>query len=224
LIFLDIARKIQGVTLIDEVKIGKNNLKYATSVLIKSISEAIKDAPHLNCMIKYGTNDKLIKMDEISSRLTVCYEQKGKPCGVYSTVLQKTDNLTTLNIYDRIVEIKERGVNDLDSYRNITLIQKYPLFIGKLATKLMLLLNIKLQKDIFGSFTVTSFGKNSQNLCIPISGSTFTYTLGSPRTFDNELYLLNIVMVFDHRVLDGLEASQLLNRVKENFSFYASQL
>ena len=221
IIFLDIAKNIRGVTLVGEVRIKKTDIKYATPILIKAISEVLSSWPHLNCMVKIGSDHRLICMDEISARLTLSYDEERGSSGVYSALLKNTDKLTIQEINNELVKIKSEKFKK-QIYKKFKLIQKTPVFWGKLLAKSILYFSPNMQKELFGSFTVTSFGKNSQHLCIPLSGSTFTFTLGAPKKNLADSYLLNLVMVFDHRVLDGLEASIFLEKIKNNFSFYTA--
>ncbi|GAB7262110.1 hypothetical protein DaDZ19_37800 [Dickeya ananatis] len=90
------------------------------------------------------------------------------------------------------------------------------------------MLSPKLQAETWGSFTVTSLGKNGPDACIPISGSTFTFTVGvinervSRPSHDMAVsQVVNLTMVFDHRVLDGRLASEFLTRIKSNMEGFA---
>ncbi|MEK9498489.1 2-oxo acid dehydrogenase subunit E2 [Photorhabdus sp. P32] len=222
LIFLDIVNGIKGVTLVTKINISPCKMSYATSVLIKAIGETLKEFRHLNCMVKYGSSIRLINMEAINARLTISKEDESQE-GIYTYTIENADKKSTNTIYEEISLIKKEGLKKQTSYRKIRLIQKLPLFIGRLLSK-WLILNPKNQASLFGSFTVTSFGKESQNLCIPISGSTFTFTLGCPEQTEKDVYSCNLVMVFDHRVLDGVEASRFLNKVKSNFMEYESTL
>lgn len=220
IIFLDIAKNIPSVTLIDKVYIDKLYLKYSTAILISAVTNAINEMPHLNCMVKYGTDNKIISMKNISARLTISDKKNNGIKGVYSTLLNNVKNESTIDIYNKILEIKRKGIKGLESYNKVILLQKLPYHISKFLVKTMLYLFPKKQSELFGSFTVTSFGKNSQKICIPISGSTFTFTLGSIQNIDSNNPFLNIVMIFDHRIIDGIEASILLDKIKDNFAIY----
>lgn len=217
LIFLSLAKKVKAVTFVSKVSINKNAFKYITALLVKSISLAFKDYPHLNCMMQYGYFNRLLYLDKVSARLTVSKTEKNIE-GVYSYMIDNSDNKTIGAIQDEIQKIKSIPLNQSPFYHQLQLLQKLPLIIGKLFVKL-LLLQKKKQSALWGSFTLTSLGKDSQFACFPISGSTFTFTLGAPQVVDDKTYECNLVMVFDHRVLDGLQASRFLNKIKENLMF-----
>lgn len=226
LIFLCIAKRISGVTLIGEVKFSSKYLKYSTTLLIKAISEALEEYPSLNSMVKYGSNTKLIKLSDVDARLTISFDMTEDEKGVYSYIIHQSNKKSIQEIYQEISNIKEETIYNQAVYKKIKLLQKFPLFFGKIITKL-LLLNPVHQAKTFGSFTVTSMGKRNQLLCIPISGSTFTFTIGCPKTItdsNDNMCCCNLVMVFDHRVLDGIEASNFLNSIKNRFSYHEKQL
>lgn len=224
LIFLELAKAIRGVALIDEIKSHRQYTKYATSLLIKSISDALDEERHLNCMIKYGSDNKLIELQDISARLTVSYENDGLSTGVYSSVITNTNNMSTLEVYRAISDLKSKGISSFDDSKRIRMLQRLPYFFAKWVSKFIFYFRPAVQRDFFRSFTVTSLGKKSLKLCIPISGSTFTFQLGSPKILDADECLFNIVMIYDHRVIDGIQASNLLDKIKTFYSKHLNDL
>lgn len=224
LIFLELSKAVRSVVLVDDIKIHQQELKYATAILIKAVSHALDDNRNLNCMIKYGSDHNLIKLKEISARLTISFCNEDFKSGVYSANIQDTDKMSPIEIYKTISELKRKGFEGLDNYKRIKRIQKTPYFIAKWLAKLTFYFSPSIQRDFFGSFTVTSLGKKSVKMCIPISGSTFTFQLGSPQFLEGNECLLNITMIYDHRILDGLQASDLLHDIKNNFSKYKLNL
>lgn len=219
LIFLDLSKAVRGVTLITFLEISRHNLRYATAILIKAISEGMHAFPHLNSMVKYGSRQTLLCMHEINARLTISHMGENSKGSVFSHLLLNTDTKSVSEIYNEIALIKNESLKKSDVYQKIKLIQSLPLMVGKLLSKITLL-NPRNQEKLFGSFAVTSLGKNSQKCLLPISGSTFSFNIGAPFREENGILSCNLVMVFDHRVLDGLEASMFLDKIKECFIRY----
>lgn len=214
LIFLSLAKKVEGVTLISKIRFDRGLLKYATASLIKSISMALVQFPALNCIVQYGTMSKLLYLDQVDARLVVAKNCRGVE-GVYSFPIRNTEIKTVESIFNEIQEIKKTPLEQFPFYRQLQLLQRLPLFLGKLLMNLFLFKKEN-QAAFWGSFTVTSLGRNSHDVCIPISGSTFAFVLGSPKIMDDKQVECNLTMVFDHRVVDGLQASRVMNAIKEN--------
>lgn len=215
LIFLSLASHVKPITFTSKVRFKKELFKFITPLLIKSVSLAFEYYPDLNCMMKHGSLNKVLCLDRIHARLTIVKKENDID-GVYSFVIKDSNKKTVSELKNEILKIKETPLQNFSFYNRFKLLQKLPLLIGKIVTNL-LLLKKENQEELWGSFTVTSLGKNSPNLCIPISGSTFTFTLGASRNLDHDLCECNLTMVFDHRILDGLQASQFLNKIKEYF-------
>ncbi|WJY13464.1 2-oxo acid dehydrogenase subunit E2 [Pectobacteriaceae bacterium CE90] len=227
--FLSISKNIPAITLIREVNVShivkSAKLGSMTAITIKAISDALAKFPDLNVMVKFGSSNTLICLNDISVRLTLEKTLNGVS-GVYSRVIKNTDIKTVMDIEKALKEIKHENVKESEHYRKIRLIQQLPGFLAAILMKLALR-SSKTQAETWGSFTVTSLGKNGPDMCIPISGSTFTFTLGAvsekPIVAGEEIvaaWVANLVMVFDHRVLDGKLASQLLGQVKQNIEHF----
>ncbi|MEJ5075871.1 2-oxo acid dehydrogenase subunit E2 [Erwinia sp. MYb535] len=213
LVFLELSKNVKGVTLINQVNIDPIKMKMVTSILVKSISIVLQEHPDLNCMLKYGSHNKLIFPDEINARIT----SSEKNQGVISFQVKNSDKKTIKEINDEIKQKKIQCGDKHDIDRKIMLIRKLPLWLGILFSKLALLVSDN-QISIFSSFTVTSFGQQSQHVCIPISGSTFTFTMGAPFQNSQNGYQSHLVMIFDHRVLDGMQAASFLNDITTVFN------
>ncbi|KAA8995160.1 dihydrolipoamide succinyltransferase [Affinibrenneria salicis] len=228
LVFLELAKNVPGVTLVTEIAITKQgeNKVNLTAALVKAISRAMQKCSDLNVQIKFGTRDRLLALDDISARITVEKQLNGVN-GVYSCIIKDTDQKSLDQIHHELDEIKRSDVANDKRYALTRLIHRLPLFLSIYLSKLLLFFTRK-QAAMMGSFTVTSFGERSQFFCVPISGSTFTFTLGNLKKRESQPteathYVANLVMVFDHRVLDGMSASLFLNRIKNYLSEYLQE-
>ncbi|MEI7344548.1 2-oxo acid dehydrogenase subunit E2 [Dickeya chrysanthemi] len=225
--FLAISRGIPAITVIREIDVSRivasGQQRSMTAITIKAISEALRQFPQLNAMIKFGSDSTLICPDNISTRVTLEKVLNGVS-GVYSRVIKNTDRLSVADIERALQQFKQEDAATSEHYRKIRLIQRLPPLLAGLLLRLAML-SPKLQAETWGSFTVTSLGKNSPDICIPLSGSTFTFTLGlinekwSRNAHEHEeamLHVANLSMIFDHRVLDGRLASEFLAQIKSN--------
>ncbi|MEM0674572.1 MULTISPECIES: 2-oxo acid dehydrogenase subunit E2 [Dickeya] len=228
--FLAISRGIPAITIMREIDVSRivaaGMQRNMTAITIKAISEALHQFSQLNAMIKFGSDSTLICPDNISTRVTLEKTLNGVS-GVYSRVIKHTEKLSVAEIGRALQQFKQEDAATSEHYKKIRFIQRLPTWLAGLLLRLAML-SPKLQAETWGSFTVTSLGKNGPDACIPISGSTFTFTVGVINerllrpSHDMELsHVVNLTMVFDHRVLDGRLASEFLTRIKSNMEGFA---
>ncbi|MBT1427831.1 2-oxo acid dehydrogenase subunit E2 [Dickeya dianthicola] len=227
--FLAISRGIPAITVMREIDVSRivagGRQRSMTAITIKAISEALRQFPQLNAMIRFGSDSTLICPDNISTRVTLEKALNGVS-GVYSRVIKHTDRLSVADIEQALQQFKQEDAATSEHYEKIRLIQRLPPLLAGLLRLAML--SPRLQAETWGSFTVTSLGKNGPDACIPISGSTFTFTLGlinemlSRNTHETAVsHVANLTMIFDHRVLDGRLASEFLAQIKSNIEGFA---
>ncbi|ACS86102.1 2-oxo acid dehydrogenase subunit E2 [Musicola paradisiaca] len=223
--FLAISKGIPAITVMREIDVSRivagGQQRSMTAITIKAISDALRQYPQLNAMIKYGSASTLICPDNISSRVTLEKSLNGVS-GVYSRVISNTDRLPVADIDRALQQFKQEDAATSEHYEKIRFIQRLPPWLASLLLRLAML-SPKLQAQTWGSFTVTSLGKNGPDACIPLSGSTFTFTLGvineKPSRNPQDMAMSHVAtlsMIFDHRVLDGRLASEFLAQIKSN--------
>ncbi|AIR68250.1 2-oxo acid dehydrogenase subunit E2 [Dickeya fangzhongdai] len=228
--FLAISRGIPAITVMREIDVSRivagGLQRSMTAITIKAISEALRQFPQLNAMIRFGSDSTLICPDNISTRVTLEKALNGVS-GVYSRVISNTDRLSVADIERALRQFKQEDAATSEHYEKIRFIQRLPPLLAGLLLRLAML-SPRRQAETWGSFTVTSLGKNSPDACIPISGSTFTFTLGlineklSRNSHDVAMsHVANLSMIFDHRVLDGRLASEFLAQIKSNMEGFA---
>jgi pyruvate/2-oxoglutarate dehydrogenase complex dihydrolipoamide acyltransferase (E2) component len=236
LCFLNAAKSVTPVYLTAEIDmtnvlearslmIKKDKVSFI-SFFIKVISDVLATYPDANAYYQEKFwGPKLIRFNHVNGKFTLDLKHKHDRF-VMSAVIENSDKLSILEIQEKVDSFKQANFTTDDRYGPVRFLQKLPLLIGKFLFKYLTKnpkRNIKLQ----GSFTVTSLGHNSIDTFLPISGGTLTFGIGQikDRAIVNKGEIMIkktafISIVFDHRVIDGALASDILSTIKHQMESY----
>ncbi len=196
------------------------------SYLIFVIARVLTEIPAANFTAAGFFWPRLVPNKQIDAKFTLDKTINGTRA-VVSTVLKHADNLSLREIQQTINYYRDTPFDDIKEFSKLRLLQRLPMPIGRWLYN-RLFASVRQRQMLQGSFTVTSLGKSSIQLFLPMTSSTLAFGVGSilqQPVWENSQWQscpqLTLSMVFDHRVIDGALAAELLERVKtqlENFS------
>lgn len=228
LLFADYAWSNRPVVLETEVdmssilqhrQMSANKISYI-SYFIKAFSDVLEKFPDANSMIIGTFLPNIIQLKNINAKFTLDKTLEGRRI-VTSAVILNSNHISLEQIQERVNYFKSHDFKSCSEFKPIRILQKIPLPFGRLLFNYTMK-NANLKSKVQGSFTITSLGGRDVSRFIPLSGSTISLGLSDiidkPIVKEGQIKIkpiTNIVLVFDHRVLDGAISAEILSELKK---------
>jgi len=206
---------------------NQKNISYI-SFMIFVISKVISKYHEANVFYKSIFKHELIKHKNINAKFTIDIKTNNERI-VGSAIVPESDTLSLYEIQEIVDSYKNANFETDKRFKGIKTLHKLPLWLGTVLFK-WFANSSKQHSKILGSFTVTSLGHRPVNLFLPLSGGTLTFGAGQIKecvtVCDGKLSIKPIMiltMVFDHKILDGALASDILSEIKNNMERFILQ-
>ncbi len=200
------------------------SLSYIT-FLIKVISRTIKDYPYANSSLHAGWWPKLALYEQVVAKFTLDKTAAGERL-VAAAAIEDSDRLSEVDIQKAIDIFKAADYENSDQFEKIRKLNNVSRFLGRLLYRLILSNPVRRQA-IQGSFTITSLGHRPIRAFFPISANTLAFGVGAMEDkvvvdAGNPVVkpLMPVSMAFDHRVIDGAMAADILSEIKAGLENY----
>ena len=226
LAFLDLAKEHQSVYLHTEIdatnlliNISHNQSNGYLAWLIYVISNVLKKYPRANSYYRTGLLRNIIEYNEVYAKFTIDKTLSNERI-VLSGIIPRSEKIAVNQIQEQINKYKNMNPNDVNIFKEIKILHKLPLFIGK---KIMALAhkNPKKSAMIQGTFSISSLGKSEISSFFPVTTTTLGFGVGRLQhkfvaidEKNNTKPYLPLIMSFDHRVIDGAFAGEILGEIK----------
>lgn len=189
------------------------------SYIIRSVSLALMRYPEANASVLHGFLPRFTLHPRIHAKFTVDKLAGGRRFVAAGVVLD-ADRAELAEIQARVDYIRDGSFETLDEFKNARLLRKLPLGIGQWVYNAALS-SLDRRGRLQGTFMVTSLGHRPIRDFLPVSSSTLCFGMGAiePRAVvvDGEIVtreMMNLSFAFDHAVLDGGLAADLLTEIK----------
>ncbi len=169
---------------------------------------------------------RIVYYDRVSAKVTFDKSVSGRKV-VVSHVLHDVDRKSLKQIQERVTYFRDTPNDRLSEMKPYFVLQKLPLLLGKLATRAAFQ-NPKRRFDAQGSFTVTSLGHSDIIDFYPVISTGTCFGVGAirdtPVVQDKQIVIrpmMPLSFSFDHRLIDGAAAAEVLSATKhaiESFS------
>ncbi len=201
-----------------------------TTVVAKALGLAIAKHPLLNCAIKWGRLYQRQTVD-IFLQVAVKDHSAAKSHHLSGVRVANIDKKTIKEIHEeiKIKSLKIKDKNDEKFGKTFAIIKHCPQFLLRFLLKLQSFLSFNLgleskalglQADPFGSAMVTSVGSLGVPVgfapLVPFSRTPFLLAVGAIEkkawVEDEKIVIkpvLELAVTFDHRMIDGLHASEI---------------
>ncbi len=193
---------------------------------IQAVSHVVSHYPEANSLLTGRYFPRLLPLGEINAKFTLDKEMDGQRL-VVSAVIEHADHLSLQAIQQRIDYFKGQNVADCPEFAPIRKLHQLPFILSRVLFR-RAMQNPRIKSRVQGAFTITSLGGRAVNRFIPLPGSTLTLGVGDiaqhPIVREGQLtvaWTTTLSLVFDHRVIDGAMAAEILSAVKqrlENFN------
>jgi pyruvate/2-oxoglutarate dehydrogenase complex dihydrolipoamide acyltransferase (E2) component len=189
------------------------------SYVIRSVALALGRYPEANASVLYGFFPRFMRHTHIHAKFTVDKSADGRRFVAAGLVLD-ADRAELAEIQARIDYVRDSAFDKLDEFRNARLLRKLPLGIGQWVYNAALS-SLERRGRLQGTFTVTSLGHRPIREFFPVSSSTLCFGMGAiePRAVvvNGQVVIremMTLGFAFDHAVLDGGLAADLLTEIK----------
>jgi pyruvate/2-oxoglutarate dehydrogenase complex dihydrolipoamide acyltransferase (E2) component len=178
-----------------------------------------------NAMLLASRWPRLALLPEVDAKITLDKRMNGVRM-VASGIIAHADRKDITRIQQNIDELKARDPATDPAYAGLRRLQSLPVPIGRMLYS-WLMRSPTRKMRLQGSFAVTSLGNSAVKRFSPMVGATITFGIGnvspSPVVVDGQVAvrpLLPLTMAFDHRVLDGAMAADLLTELKRRLEAF----
>ena len=207
---------------------SRNKVTY-TPVLLKIIAHVQKKYPIMNGILARDIIRKKIFLPE-DVDISFAMEKKHRGGTVVLIPIIRQANKKSINaISSEIKHLSELTFDEMPQIKLIKLMNRYPDFL-KYLTLRMLCQSAKLYNFFFGTVGVTNLGKFGITYFYPLWINATVFGIGTieekPVVKNGTIttaHMLYLTIAFNHRILDGSDASEILAEVKrtiEDEKFY----
>ncbi|MFG2822932.1 2-oxo acid dehydrogenase subunit E2 [Kitasatospora sp. NPDC048365] len=195
-------------------------LSYAAFV-VKAAAEVVADCPPARSVLLGGRRPRLATVDQVHAKVLFDKSLDGTRC-VASGIVPSAQALTVEEIQTALDTYKDAELDDPEGpFRNLLRVARLPLPVAWLAYRAATRDPVR-RTELQGVFSVTSVGHEPVRAILPMITGALGYGVGRiadvPVAVDGEVRIaprLTLSLTFDHRLLDGALASDLLARTKD---------
>jgi pyruvate/2-oxoglutarate dehydrogenase complex dihydrolipoamide acyltransferase (E2) component len=232
LLFLDEIRAISPVFLGTEVDMtlvqshrtaAREQGRRPGSVLayvLYAAARALRAHPSANAAMRGRVSPRVARYPQVHGKITLDKTLNGERV-VVSTVLLDLHEAGLAEIQQRIDHFRDGDPATMPEFAAMRLLQRLPRPLGALAFRLGVR-PLDRRSAAMGTFAVTSLGHRPVDAFYSVGGTTVTLGLGRmtdrPMVRDGAVTVASVMrlsLTFDHRVIDGAEAADVLADIKD---------
>lgn len=226
-VFLEDARSTAHVYLMTDVdatalkaarKASGGKLSFV-SLVVKAAAEVVADYPDARAVLHGNRRPRLGISPDVHVKVLFDKTIDGQRC-VLSGTVPHVGERSALEVQDAIDSYKDAPLDESGPFGRIRKLQNLPLPLFRLLYKVMMRDPAR-RALAQGTFAVTSIGHEQVRAIFPMISGTLGFGVGhiadAALVRDGQVVVapsFTLSLSFDHRVLDGAMASEVLARVK----------
>lgn len=191
------------------------------SLVVKAAADVVARYPQARSLLQGSTiRPRLAEIDDVHVKVLFDKTVEGQRCVVSGTVSAAQD-LSVLEVQDAIDTYKNAEVAETGPFRQVLRMQRLPLAVARLVFRAAMR-DAERRAALQGVFSVTSVGHEQVRSIYPMIYGTLGFGMGrivdTPVVRDGQVNvapLLDLSLTFDHRVIDGALAAEVLAQVKQ---------
>jgi pyruvate/2-oxoglutarate dehydrogenase complex dihydrolipoamide acyltransferase (E2) component len=196
------------------------------SYVIHAVGRTMARHPEANAAVRGRFRPHLAKYADVNTKVTLDKDMNGHRV-VLSAVLPGTQGATLDDIQTWLEHQRASDPMSAPEFAGVRLLQRMPVWLGRPAFRLRLR-SLAQRSTLFGTVAVTSLGHRPVDGFHSLGGTTVTFGVG--RTADRPVVraeqvtaapVMRLSLAFDHRVIDGAEAADVLADVKAALEDFA---
>jgi pyruvate/2-oxoglutarate dehydrogenase complex dihydrolipoamide acyltransferase (E2) component len=223
-VHLDTEVDMSGVLAHREAHRGASRLSLVTYVL-HSAARVLAAHPEANAAIR---GRRLARYGEVAGKI-VLDKQVGGRRVVVSAVLPDLDRTDLKAIQGEVERYRDGDPATMPEFAPMLMLHRLPLPVAR-ALYRRAVRSLVSHPRFFGTFAVSSLGHRAVDGFHSVGGTTVTFGVGRvverPVVRDGEVTtapVMRLNLTFDHRVIDGAEAADILTEVKTVLESYSGE-
>ncbi len=210
------------------VAAGLRERPYSTvSYVLYAAARVLARHPEANAAIRGRRRPRVARHTSVAGKVTLDKTLEGRRV-VLSAVLPGLESRGLADIQRQLGHYRHGDPDTMPEFAAVRTLHRLPWPLGPLAYRLGTR-PLARRAVTNGTFAVTSLGHRPVNGFYSVGGTTLTFGLGRvaerPVVRDGKLAtapVLPLSMTFDHRVIDGAEAADVLGELKETLEEFAA--
>ncbi|WP_261387059.1 2-oxo acid dehydrogenase subunit E2 [Streptomyces sp. BK340] len=218
-VFLDTDVDFTGV-LAHRERASEEGVRYSLlSYVLRSATRVLERHPDCNAALGGGLRPKLARFGAVQPKIAMDRTLAGQRV-VLSAVLPDLRGADLDEIQQAFARIKDTPVDELPELRGTFMLHRLPALLGWPTFRAVMAILPK-RPQLMGTLAVSSLGHRAVNGFHATGGTAITLNLGqvkpTPVIRENEVAIAPVMrlnLCFDHRVVDGAEAADVLDEIK----------
>lgn len=189
------------------------------SYVVKTAADVIAQDRDARSILRDGPRPRLATVDDVHAKVLFDKTVDGQRC-VLSGSVPDAQKLGVADIQQVLDEHKKDDLTPDGPFSQVRKLQSLPLPLARLLYKTVLR-DPRRRARLQGTFSVTSVGHTQVRAILPMIGGTLGFGIGTitdtPVVRDGQVVVrpvFTLSLTFDHRVVDGALAADLLAQVK----------
>jgi pyruvate/2-oxoglutarate dehydrogenase complex dihydrolipoamide acyltransferase (E2) component len=201
---------------------------YSTlTYILHTAARVLAAHPAANAAIRGHLRPRVATYDSVHGKITLDKAVNGQRV-VLSAVLRDLEHAELDDIQPQVDHLRAGDPADMPEFAGARLLQRLPGPLGSVAFRLGVR-PLTRRAETMGTFAVTSLGHRPVDGFYSVGGTTITLgigrTLERPVARDGRVIIaptMRLTMTFDHRVIDGAEAADVLMEIKDGLESFQS--
>jgi len=190
------------------------------SYFLYAAGRVLSAHPEANAAIRGRIRPRVARYGSVDGKLTLDKTMGGQRV-VLSAVLPDLGHASPDDIQRRVDRLRAGDPAAMPEFAGVRLLHRLPVPLGSALYRLAVR-PLARRAKILGTLAVTSLGHSSVDGFYSVGGTTITLGIGRvldrPVVRDGQLVIAptaRLSLTFDHRVIDGAEAAEVLTEIKD---------
>ena len=197
-----------------------------TTCVLHVAGHVLHAHPEANAAIRGRLLPRIARYESVNGKLTLDKTLGGRRV-VVAFVLPDLQTASLAEIQERVDHYRDGDPAVMPEFAKLRLLHRLPMLVGRTAFRATLR-PLRSRADVLGTFAVTSLGHRPVDGFHSVGGTTITLGLGQvrdrPVVRDGVVTVapvMRLSLAFDHRVIDGAEAADVLAEIKDGLERFA---
>jgi pyruvate/2-oxoglutarate dehydrogenase complex dihydrolipoamide acyltransferase (E2) component len=196
------------------------------SYVLHATARVLADHPEANAGIRGRVRPRVARYESVSGKLVLDKTLNGRRI-VVSAILPDLDRANLDEIQRQVDHYRDGDPASMDEYAGMRALHRLPWPLGPAAYR-RTVRPLGRRQEFMGSFAVSSLGHRPVDGFHSVGGATITIGVGQvidrPVVRDGQIVsapVMRLNLSFDHRVIDGAEAADVLADIKSSLEDHA---